>query len=95
VTVVHAVSLPPDPGCIVTLRLSTTVAPGIGVAVLGSNPVDESTTTPRNSPFAFGSVAATLITAPDQSDVFEAGALVESEHAAPSSAATAPMTNLV
>jgi len=74
--------------------LSTTVAPGIGVAVLKSGDDDESTTTPRNSPCAFGSAAATLITAPDQSDAFEACTLVESEHATPSSMAVAPPTNL-
>ena len=66
-----------------------------GVAVLGSRPVDESTTTPRNSPFAFGSVAATLMTAPDQSDDFDVCTLVETEHATPNSAATAPMAHLV
>ena len=69
-------------------------APGIGVALLRSGDVDESTTTPRNSPFAFGFVAATLMTAPDQSD-FDACTLVESEQATPSSTAKAPLTNLV
>jgi len=67
-------------------------ASGVHVHVV---PVVESTTTPRNSPFAFGSVAATWMTAPDQSDFFAPCTLVESEHATPSTAATAPMANLV
>ena len=57
------------PAAPATLRLSTTVAPAIGVALAGSSDSVESTTIPRSSPCAFGFVFATSITAPDHNFV--------------------------